>query len=335
MRLTRLRAPGQDWLEQLRAGAGEGYHLLCPAGIGDLLWIWCKWGGVARHRPVTFYLPAGEQQRAGQFLSLVGGRADYRPGLNTPWVWRQDPMPPFPERGGLLVVHANGHLEAGRPLREWYPELPLRYPEPDLSGAWDRAPLPFVLAFACHEQYMGGNHPPAVWAEMLRTAEREVAPVRLVGAGRDVPFIREIRRRAGGGEHDLVDRPLADLLLASTRAAAMFGVAGGPIIAAQCLGCPSLFFYPDHLARMPGTWERPEVPWDWGYVRDAPELIRSGRLTALAGERRPLLPNPPVTLPRGRAPGGERDPVRERDGTPRAREIITTPRGGSGRRVLP
>jgi hypothetical protein len=259
---------------------GNQLHVLCPAGVGDFLWLWSKWWKVAADRPVTFWFPEGEQQRAGQLASLVGARHGYLPGLHTEWVWNRPGNPPIPTTGGVLSVHANLHLELGYPLRDWYPELPLRCPDLPLPQvATD--PEPYVLVFTCHEGYMEGNLDPRQWAEMLRHVERTVAPCCLVGAGRDVPFGQAILAHYRTEFEPLFNRPLLEVLLAASRARAAFGVAGGPLIAAMNVGCPAFIAYPTWLGRMPGTWEPEGVARQWCFTPDLPAQILGSGLDRL------------------------------------------------------
>lgn len=256
-------------------------NLLCPAGIGDCCWILSKLHAVAAHRPVTFWLPEGEQQRAGEYLRLCGYDARYLLGLTTRWVWGKPGDPELPQVG-TVPVHANRHLERGGMLRDWYPVYPLKHPTPQLP------PCPikgaFVLAFLCHSGYMEGNLDPAQWGMILRRLQERVAPVLLVGAGRDVEFAREVMRGFEPGARTLFDRPLAEVLAAaaSPLCRLAFGLAAGPLISAQVGGTPTFMAYPRWLSRMPGTWERFDVLSGWCHTHDLPQAVLRGEVEAMA-----------------------------------------------------
>jgi hypothetical protein len=274
-----------DRLERLQDD--DGLHILLAAGIGDVLWALTKLHGLAREREkrgqrVTFHLPDGEQKRAGEYLELLGVQCEYMPHLTTRWVWDRPGSPPIPE-SGWFSAHANLHLENGRRIESWYPELPATWPRPYLANPYPRDPAtePFVLCFTCTRGYMMGQLPAATWRSMFVRIAQTVAPVRFVGAANDVEFIEDI---AGGelGPPHLINRPLAEVLLAmrSPRCVGMFGVAGGPIIAATAEGVPSFLFYPSHLVEaMPGSWEPPGARWDYCRVADAPKAVSSGEVS--------------------------------------------------------
>jgi hypothetical protein len=302
--ITHVIGPPATWREALPSLADDGrLHVLCPAGVGDFLWIWTHWHAVAREQPVCFQFPDGEQHRAHQYLQLLFRdlpQADYQylPGLTTKWVWDQPGDPEVPEGPGVVIVQANRHLEAGHRIEEWCPHLPFAYPELWLGKEQEDEPKQgaYVLAFLCHEGYMRGNLPPSAWARLLAYVEQQVAPVRLVGAGKDVAFGEQVRSLLGGHRPeypDLWDRPFPVVLAAARGAVGMLGVAGGPIIAAQVDRCPSLIAYPSHLYRMPGSWENPAGPWDWCFVSQLEAAVTSGRFEALLqGKASPAVPGP-------------------------------------------
>jgi len=273
-------APGACVYQLEQEPGDKTLHLLCPSGIGDFLWIWTKFWAVARSRQVKFWFAEGEQQRAGGYAELVGAQAGYLPGLRTDWVWERDGEPALPPGGGWVTLQANRHLEAGRPLSSWYPELPYAAPQPHLPERPD-AGLPYAYAFVGRRNYMQGNLSPSIWAQILRHVEARM-PVKLVGAGVDGEFIRDVLRCHGGDEPEVIlDRPLVEVLATARDARLVLGLAGGPTIAALCLGRPSLLAYPRWLHRMPGTWEPPGTRWDWCFVDELLQQVCAGALDRL------------------------------------------------------
>lgn len=294
--------------------AGGHLHLLCPGGLGDLYWILHKWYGVARQRPVTFWFPKAEQQRAGELCQLLGLKHGYMPNLLTSWVWNQpgDPALPARERGGWLPVHANRHLESGKLLEDWYPDLPMQRP-PLEEVAWpcDRewAGQEFVLAHMCHRSYMQGNLTPIQWAGLLKRVHDEVAPVRLVGRGKDLEFAAHVMQHYHSGLPHLFDLPLNDLLGAARNAKAFIGVAGGPGIVASHF-CPTLMGYPDWLWLMPGSWEPNTARVRSVILTQLPGAVAAGDLNRLTDPDFQGKPNrvfqPDGTLPDDDDEGEER-----------------------------
>jgi hypothetical protein len=79
-----------------------------------------------------------------------------------------------------------GHLRAGKPLAEWFPERPWRFP--DLAVApWANLD-PFVLL--CPASDLGGEALSAAgWAASAAWLEEWVAPVRLIGGRGDAELV--------------------------------------------------------------------------------------------------------------------------------------------------
>ena len=242
--------------------SGGQLHVLCPAGIGDFYWIWQKWANIARRRRVTFHFPGGEQNRAGELCDLVGARHAYMPRLSTQWVWNRESEPEIPNArydparscpvGGWTTAQANRHLEAGRPLAAWYPGLPQVRPE--LRVTPEQGADPYCLAFLCHRDYMQGNLSAEAWGRVLQRVHNEIAPVRIVGAGRDLQFAAEVQQHYHSGRAHMFNRHFKEVVAAAMSARLMVGVAGGPSIVATQY-CPTVIAYPNWLVKMPGTWE--------------------------------------------------------------------------------
>lgn len=288
-----MRAPAGPYREIRELPLTEGQlHALCPAGIGDFFWIWQKWEGVARVRKVTFHFPMHEQNRAGELVGLLGGRAAYMTNLLTNWVWSQPGDPPIPPPGeaGVLVVHANRHLEAGRALTDWYPDLPRC--RPDIERRYPRwEPVyPYVLAFLCHRNYMQGNLEAWQWGRVLNEIHAEIAPVKIIARERDLEFAAHVMQHYHSGEMHVFNESLSGVLAQASGALCMIGVAGGPTIVGSLL-CPSLIGYPDWLAHaMPGKWELPGQITSSCALRELYERVMGGelqRLIALENGGRP------------------------------------------------
>jgi hypothetical protein len=280
---------GRRWAEGGGWDESADVHVLAPGGMGDFHWLWTKLAGWALGRRVKFWLAAGDGRgvrRAAAFARLCGVEAEDDPLLRSTDVWSMPGAPALRERG-VLVVHANRHLEAGLALESWYPELPpvrdypLHIPEAaDARAAALLAALPpggIVGVFTGGARYMGGQHPPEEWARRLRgvLATWPEAGLALLGAGEDVPHLAEIAALLPGGRAAAVfNQPVPVLLAVLRRCRAFVGAAGGPGIVGMRLGVPAALFYPAHLARLPGAWEPPSLlaagDCPWGLLRELP-----------------------------------------------------------------
>lgn len=251
-------------------------HLMCPAGIGDLAWIVCKMGPLARKRRIKFWIPGSEQKRCGEYLGLLGLDYGYidRPDFKTVWVWSRPAAPHLPSGNGWVSLHANSFVNDGERIEKWYPALPCAWPDTKAKGV--KLKDDFVLMFACTRWYMGGQRPPKEWAAIAKHIAETVAPVKFFGAHNDVDFAKEIQQDCNA--EGIFDRPFKEVLqlMKSPQCKAVVGVASGPLIVNVYEGhAPTLLAYPDHLAKMPGSWEPPDAKWHscklgeiWPWIRN-------------------------------------------------------------------
>ena len=247
-------------------------NLLCPAGIGDILWIVYKMKVYADReaghgKKVVFWLPGQEQRRSGGLLRMFGLNYGYLDSLTTPWVWSQPGNPGISVHGGVHAVHANRHLEAGHRIEEWYPEITGEYPA--IRPLFNRHKGRYVSVFMCMNAYMGGQLKPQTWARIIEEIETEVAPVCLVGAGKDVAFAREVEGHYRPSMAPMYDCPVEEVIDSMAGGIASLGVASGLMIVSAVYGPRTLMAYPQHLAKMPGSWET--KPCDWCLVGDLKE----------------------------------------------------------------
>lgn len=245
----------------------EKLNICCPAGIGDVLWILAKLGRISN---AVFWLPEGEQKRAGALCRLAGVRYGYMPGLTTDWVWSKPGSPDLPEKG-WVVVQANRHLEAGKKLTDWYKHYPLQYPLLRLNYQSPRCR--YVVGFACASNYMGGQLDPKLWAALYTFIERNYAPVIMIGAGSDVDFCREIEAHFKPKLSPMYDQPLEEAMSVLFGAVSTVGVASGLMISAIAYGVPTIVGYPAHLTKMPGSWEPPTSKWSWCLTQDLHDSV--------------------------------------------------------------
>jgi hypothetical protein len=253
-------------------------HVIVPGGMGDFHWIWCKLASWATGAPrVRFHVAAGDlrggrpaARRGAEYARLCGAPAEYDAAVTTDAVWAAPGAPPLRERG-IMVVHANRHLESGRGLESWYPELPLRhhYPlrlpaEADAKARTLLRNLPPkpVCLFTGGASYMGGQQPPEEWRRLARAvlATWDETALVIAGAGEDVPHAAAVADAAPPGRRLLAfNLPVPVLVALLRRCRAFVGVAAGPGILGTAFRLPAALFYPPHLRRMPGTWEPPDM----------------------------------------------------------------------------
>lgn len=283
-------------------------HCLVPSGLGDNLWIDSKWWSICEQRDVTFWLPDTEQKRSGPLFQMLGLKYGYLPGLTTTEVWDHPGNPDIPDAGGVLVVHANSHLETGNRLDKWYPQLPSRNPADALKAGKfvsyhsETSGMQYVMVFMCKHGYMekGGNLLPGIWARILRNIEETVAPVLLIGMGEgDREMLDDVCEIFSPTLRPAFNVPLPELLPHMLRAKAMVGAASGPTILSTYLGTPTINAYPRWLKHMPSTWEQSDHKSVSCFLDELEPTICSGGLANLIEASKPVVEAVPMEVPVG------------------------------------
>lgn len=301
--------PVEILAERLDTSDGR-IHLLTCAGIGDLAWLWSKWWSVAQERDVTVWLPQGEAHRAGALAQLYGVKYGYMPNLTSQSVWAHNDRygdPDVPDSGAVLTVSANRHLEAGKRIDRWYPDLPFRNPAPPSTLATsyklEANDLRYVVVCMCERNYMEGNLMPGQWARICKMIEASIAPVLIIAGERGIEYARDVLKQFDPTLDPAFCTPLAELLPVIAKSVALVGAASGITILSTYMGVPTLHCYPRWLRPMPGTWEQPGHISDACFMDEAENAVRSGFFDEIIARKNhphspeePLLDTMPVSL---------------------------------------
>lgn len=181
--------------------------------------------------------------------------------------------------GGVISVQANRHLEHGHRIEKWYPEWEGRNPVQFMEcGAQIFAERKYVVGFMSQIGYMehGGNLKPAQWARIWKQVERDVAPVLLIGADKDVAFAEEVMKYWTPCLQPVFNAPYDQVAAILSAAEMVVGVASGPLILATYMGIPTMHAYPRWLAPMVGTWELADATWGACFLDQIENVVREG-----------------------------------------------------------
>lgn len=103
-------------------------NFIVPSGIGDFSWIWSKLCSV-RSEVDKFIIPDGWPHRTAPYVELCGIPAEYGP-FNYEQILADERVKGWSTWKDIrklntqtLMIEANRHLEAGKPLHEWLPDL--------------------------------------------------------------------------------------------------------------------------------------------------------------------------------------------------------------------
>ena len=286
-------------LEKMDTSGGK-MHFLVPSGVGDSCWVLAKF--LPLKDRITFWLNNDQAKRAAPYFEMMGCKYDFCSVdiarlYEAPGEFTEEQI----TNGGFIgFVHANHHIESGKPLKDWHQFLPMVNPVTPATGRWLWNPLdsipPATLERAtkceiqaipiavhmCSANYQEGNYLPKQWARSLRLIEEKYGPALVVGAYWDKRFAEQVFEHYRPSIEPMIDQPLADVFQAIRGCRAFIGLDSGLAIAAKYMGVPTAQFYPRWLAttepskrhpngtHMPGTWEMDEHPKSmWGYVDQA------------------------------------------------------------------
>lgn len=269
--------------------------LAVPAGIGDFSWIWVKLSTI-KDVEWEVYSPDCYPQRTKEFCDLLEnvqgglGKHTYQDILLQerrfhPLRTWQDYQNAFGE--DIIYIQSNKHLEQGKPLRDWLPDLDcnfhykLNLKEQVMQELKINGPL-----FGFHTASMQGIRNwnawmPETWVEFLKQVYKEFPDFTFIALGGywDVDTIQEIK----GLLKD--DFPLIDLVGKTTISDAIrilnkldyyVGFSSGLNCLANVLNKPCTALWPKHQRQLMYSWADPEsvVRRDYmGFTYDSPERI--------------------------------------------------------------
>lgn len=257
-----------------------------PTGIGDISWMYSKLKHVG---PANWIIADGHPFRAREFLaSLDGVRGcdygdfQYRDilvsqnvhGFDVPGIRWVD----IEAKGGhqfyRLFLEANKHLEAGKRLEEWLPDLPtdFHYPIPQFQDAVEKVekiidgmPRPICTVNAASERGAEAwkTWKLAEWREFLKMLREEVGSILLIGGFWD-DMTDDL---AVDGYKSVVGRTNHAAMVEALRLSdAYVGFSSGLGVIRTVMGKKSFMLWPDFQERLSMSWAPPEMIADGTYV---------------------------------------------------------------------
>lgn len=250
-----------------------------PAGIGDGLWILSKLLHTGER--FKFFIPDSSPQRGKQIYDLlpqVAISCTYIPGLNyeklakqniqnTKKNWRQ-----IDER--VFALSANSHLEAGKRIEEFLPDLPPTFKMDFSTTGQDKARAAELLPAgpkyigiygsaynnARHKHYNG--YGPAEWLkliQMLYKEDKDFVFV-IIGAVYDADLAEMLMKELTEQKIPYVNtigEPLSVVMEMLKRQFYFIGFPSGLSILNEYQGLNGLMFYGHRIKGIINTWADP------------------------------------------------------------------------------
>lgn len=255
-----------------------------PSGIGDLSWMYSKLKHV---EPLKWLVSEGWPARSVPFLKLLPNvkASDYGPfNYHDIISFEQSQMIPISPswemlktyQGDNIFLEANRHLELGKPLADWLPDLPTDYhyrieiPEEEVRRA-DRLLLDLerpiwgvsAASYRGSEAWKTWGVQP--WLQFLRMWKEFAGGTILLLGGHwdDLTFALA----CDGGYADLVGKTSVPMALSIVRdIEGYIGFSSGLGIVRTVFNKPTLMMWPEHQVELSRSWADPEMIESGSYV---------------------------------------------------------------------
>jgi hypothetical protein len=271
--------------------------IVVPSGIGEFQWAWTKYSNTGERFAILGL--DGAPRRLHQFCELhpaieVFGYASFDYSTIRHWMadkqltsW--DAVRRSTELGSLCMLACNPHLEAGRPLADWLPDLPTTYryaldttdehrrQANSILSTAESGDLLVGISCASYRgaaawRTWGSNE----WTEFLNLIAQEFPHVRFALLGGSWDDLTSAVYDPDSSLRWLVDRrgipPVGTTAFGGavevlTGLDAYIGFSSGlGHVAAHCCGTPVFMLWPEHEQALSTSWVDPELLENGFYV---------------------------------------------------------------------
>lgn len=260
----------------------EGLTVVVPPGIGDTVWIYCKLATLGK--PLDFIVcDHGDKNRTVPLMELLplARSCVYSKKYSFHEHLRKEGIPANTAKKELLLMpnpilaECNTHLEAGRPLEDWLPDIDLDYhveiqlKEKDMVTSRILMPGKGYLCIFCASENGIKGHVGSwgvdEWLDFLIRFQRDVrdVPIVIIGADWDLSFANKLQVACAKNGIDIVNvvgkLPLSGSLDIIKRSCYFVGFPSGLSILAAIMGEASLMFYTESISGIMYMFADPDL----------------------------------------------------------------------------
>ncbi len=233
------------------------------AGIGDAIWLIMKL--INQPDKFNWVLPNGNPQRGKQLFDLlpqVTESCKYMPGLTYKLIKQKGFRGEWKNIGSNTMLEANTHLEAGKRIELFLPDLSTSYVLPYVTNT-TALELPsgkligiYTSAYNNARQWNGWQA--KEWLRLIRLIGPDYKFV-FIGADWDIGVSQEIMAQMNPDEYvNTIGQPLPVVVEVLKRLDCFIGFPSGLSILNETLGAKqTVMFYPPHLQAMQVAWADP------------------------------------------------------------------------------
>ncbi len=249
-----------------------------PSGIGDVSWLYSKLSNIG---PLDYKIADGWPYRTKQFLELLPyvRTAEYAPftyrdimnfeqiqNIGFHPTWKDVRSRGFEE----CLIEANRHLELGKPLKDWMPDLPTNYhyeipvPAEDveraialLRGMNLKKPIWGISAASYRGSEAWKTWGYAEWSRFLKMflAEADGSNLLLGGFWDDLTATL-----ADDGHADVVGKTsIGTAVEILNQISGYIGFSSGLGVIMTVLNRPTFMLWPDHQVELSTSWADPDM----------------------------------------------------------------------------
>lgn len=257
--------------------------ILVPPGIGDALWVFMKLINTGERFYVV--MPGGSPRRGHQLAELLPDLIDsitYDDTLSYRKIRQQNIQQGRKEwqmiHQGNFALEANTHLEYGKRIERFLPDLPTSFSLPFIGASADKYPSGWIAIYT--SAYSNARHwgqwGPDEWFKLM---ERVGGKYILIGAPYDVGITEELTAKldeAGIEYISSIGEPLPVVVEILRQSKYFIGFPSGLSILCELIGTPNFMHYPPHLLGMIDAWPDPARIADGrhiGRIGATPEMV--------------------------------------------------------------
>lgn len=245
------------------------------AGIGDFIWLAMKLINAKEKFHVV--LPDGSPKRGHQILDLlpqIVESHEYAPGLTYKIINSNNAQREKKQWSKIIAksfyLSANNHLEEGRRIEGWLPDLPITYKLEYATTETDKLTTEALLkedrpyigiytsAYSNSRHWNGWGV--EEWFKLIRFLHKKNIAFVFIGASYDIGITQEIIKQCdelGVSYVDTIGQPLSVVIEVLKRLNYFLGFPSGLSILNESLGKGGTMFYPMHLKPMMNAWADP------------------------------------------------------------------------------